>query len=156
MLNLRLESSFCPATLLRWLAVLFAFRVSAQLLVLFYPALPLPAFEFWHSGYLPYPILVICQLALLFILIYFALRVHANNIKPHKKLGQLLLILGVIYFSVMTIRLGISLAELSDIGWFQRPIPSFFHMVLASYLMVLASCYLTSDKNLRGEHNVEC
>lgn len=144
-------------TLMWLLATLFAFRVSAQLLVLHYPELPLPSFEQWHSEVLAYPVLVIFQLAILFLLGVLSYRVISNQVIPNTKKGKRLLILGAIYFIVMFVRLAISLTpihlsaiyfpELSDISWFQRPLPSFFHLVLASFLLIQARCYLIGNED---------
>lgn len=143
---------------LMWLlAALFALRVSAQLLTLHYPKLPLPAFEQWHSEVLAYPVLVAFQLAILLLLGVLSYRVINNQVTPNTKKGKRLLILGAIYFIIMLVRLAISLTplhlsttyfpELSDISWFQRPLPSFFHLVLASFLLIQARCYLIGDEN---------
>ncbi len=144
-------------TLMWLLSALFAFRVSAQLLILNYPQLPLPAFEHWHSEILAYPVLVAFQVAILFLLGFLSYRVFNNQVTPNAKKGKQLLIFGAVYFIVMSIRLAISLSPLqlssshlagvSDISWFQRPLPSFFHLVLASFVLIQAHCYLIGDKD---------
>jgi hypothetical protein len=42
----------------------------------------------------------------------------------------------------MALRLIIGLTGWSEAPWFQRPIPAFFHLVLAAYLLVLAAFHL--------------
>ena len=43
----------------------FLFRVMAQLLQALWPLDVLPSFESWHSATLPYPLLLVSQLAIL-------------------------------------------------------------------------------------------
>ncbi|MEH6345404.1 MAG: hypothetical protein V7785_09985 [Bermanella sp.] len=140
-------------TLMWFLTALFAFRVSAQLLILNFPDLPLPAFERWHSEVLSYPILVVFQLAILLVLGFLSHRMIGNRVSRNKKIGKRLLIIGIVYFIIMLLRLSLSLSIIylpgvSDLAWFQRPLPSFFHLVLASFILILARCYLTGEKHV--------
>ncbi len=140
-------------TLMWFLTALFAFRVSAQLLILNFPDLPLPAFERWHSEVLSYPILVVFQLAILLVLGILSHRMIANRVSRNKKIGKRLFIIGGVYFIIMLLRLSLSLSIIylpgvSDLAWFQRPLPSFFHLVLASFILILARCYLTGEKHV--------
>ncbi len=140
-------------TLMWFLTALFACRVAAQLLILNFPELPLPAFERWHSEVLAYPILVTCQLAILLVLGFLSQRVFSDQLIPNRKRAQRLLVLGATYFLIMLFRLFLSLSiihlpGLSDLAWFQRPLPSFFHLVLASFILMLARCYLTGEKHV--------
>jgi len=139
-------------TLMWCLTALFAFRVAAQLLILNFPQLPLPAFERWHSEVLAYPILVAFQLAILWVLGFLSHRVFSHQLTPNEKRAKLLCILGACYFLIMSLRLCLSLSiihlpGLSELAWFQRPLPSFFHLVLASFILILARCYLTGEKH---------
>jgi len=139
-------------TLMWFLTAAFACRVSAQLLVLSYPELPLPAFERWHSEVLSYPILVAFQLAILLMLGFLSHRVFSHQLIPNSKRANRLLVFGATYFLIMLFRLCVSLSVihlpgLSDLAWFQRPLPSFFHLVLASFILILARCYLTGEKH---------
>ena len=139
-------------TLMWFLTAAFACRVSAQLLVLSYPELPLPAFERWHSEVLPYPILVAFQLAILLMLGSLSQRVFSDQLIPNRKRAKRLRVFGATYFLTMLFRLCLSISVihlpgLSDMAWFQRPLPSFFHLVLASFILILARCYLTGEKH---------
>ena len=65
-------------------------------------------------------------------------RISKRLLQPSRKIGVSLQVIGWIYFSVMFVRLLIGITEAVDITWFQRPIPSFFHIVLASYILLVA------------------
>ena len=140
-------------TLMWFLSALFAFRVSAQLLVLSNPEWPLPAFERWHSEVLAYPILVAFQLAILLVLGLLSHKVFSDQLTPNSKRAKYLRVFGTFYFLIMLFRLCLSISiihlpGLSELAWFQRPLPSFFHLVLASFILILARCYLSGEKHI--------
>ena len=119
------------------LLLLFCFRVSAQLAVCFYDVPFLPAFERWHSDSMPYAALVFFQLIIILIFSRIALQFQRNQVVAHFRVGVFLLIIGGLYFFVMSARLLNSLVELSEHAWWNQPIPSAFHLVLASFLIVV-------------------
>ena len=116
---------------------LFLFRVVAQPLTLFYDTPFLPPFDHWHSGALPYYALLSCQIIILTLLIRVVLGMANGRITPIGRLGAFLFPLGVIHFVAMVIRLALGLTELSNHHWFTRHIPTFFHLVLATFVLLL-------------------
>jgi len=119
------------------LLLLFCFRVFAQFTVYFYDVPFLPAFERWHSDSMPYAALVFFQFIIVLILGRIALQLQRNQIVARFKAGVFLLFIGGLYFFVMSARLLNSLVELSEHVWWNQPIPSAFHLVLASFLIVV-------------------
>lgn len=126
-----------------WLCfVIFSFRVVGQLSVYWFDIPVLPAFDAWYSGAISYGFLVIWQLIIMVAMAVVALRISKNLVVPRHRLGNVLQIIGVIYFGIMLIRLLISVFGLSDAIWFNRPIPAFFHLVLASFLILCGRYHL--------------
>jgi uncharacterized protein len=114
----------------------FAFRVLAQLLQYLSPVPFLPPFAHWQSGVLPYPALLACQVVLLGLLFRVAARIARGHVVPLKEMGRRMLILGTVYASAMVIRYVLHMLRLPDDRWLGGCIPIFFHLVLASFLMV--------------------
>ena len=115
---------------------IFVFRVFAQLSLTAWDVPFLPPFDAWYSGALSYPQLLFSQFVIMIIMAFIALRFTRGKIVADRTRGILLLSLGALYFTVMFIRLVIGLLDLSEILWFNRPIPSFFHLILASFVLL--------------------
>jgi hypothetical protein len=130
------ESSRDYARLLWLLLALFVIRVVAQPLALLTSAPFLPPFEAWHSGLLPYPALVAAQLLIIAWLARTAWRFSMATVTPSYRVGVSTLTIGAIYFGVMLLRLVLGLTILSSSRWFSSILPTVFHLVLASYLLV--------------------
>jgi len=123
----------------RWLwilAGLFALRVAAQPLALVVNSRFLPRFESWHSGVVPYPLLVGAQLLILLWLLSTAWFVARGAVRPVRKLGGILIGAAGLYGVTMLARLVLGATLLRDERWFASPLPTVFHLVLASYLYV--------------------
>jgi hypothetical protein len=119
-----------------WLLTsLFAFRVLAQPAALVFEDL-LPSFDSWDGGVLPYPVLLVTQLVILGCLARTAWRFSIGKVRPARRSGRLALAFGVVYFAVMFLRLLLGVTALSDVRWFASPLPAFFHLVLATYLLL--------------------
>ena len=131
-----MKSSRGYARLLWLLLAFFIIRVIAQPLALLTSAPFLPPFEVWHSGLLPYPALVAAQLLIIAWLARTAWRMSKGSVSPSYRVGVTMLILGGIYFGVMLLRLLLGLTILSSSRWFSSVLPTVFHLVLASYLLV--------------------
>ena len=116
---------------------LFCFRVGAQLLQRFYPVPFLPAFEDWHSGALPYWALVIFQIIIIAICFRITCQITTGTVEPNYRIGKLSLLFGIIYFSIMLFRLVAGLTFAPDHAWLGAKLPTLFHLVLASFLLVL-------------------
>ncbi len=132
------------------LLALFLFRVIAQLLQYFFNLPLLPSFEAWDSGTLPYGTLIIFQLTILFIFSKVIYKIAAEKIKPNLKTGYIFTTFGALYFAIMFFRLITGLSLFKEVKWFSYPIPSFFHLVLASFLILFGYFHLSYN---RGELN---
>lgn len=120
-----------------WLLLgLFTIRVIAQPLALIFDFPYLPDFESWHGGVLPYPVLVVAQLFILTWLVNTARQFTRNTVIPNRNLGLVMLVLASIYFGAMLTRLILGFTILSTNRWFSSHLPAFFHLVLASYLIL--------------------
>jgi len=128
------------------LSGLFLLRVMAQLAVLFVEIPYLPPFERWHSGTLPYGVLLACQLAILLVMIRVALGISFGRVAPVNGLGAILLSIGTAYFGLMCIRLTLGLTVLSGHHWFTSHIPTVFHLVLATFVLLLGKFHSTPGK----------
>jgi len=129
--------------------VAFMLRVVGQALTYWREFSFLPPFDAWYSGAISYHFLVIWQLTIIILMVWFTFRFSKGLVKPRRSLGTVLQTIGIIYFGIMFVRLVISLFGLSDHIWFNRPIPSFFHLVLASYLF-FAGRYHSIKSGLQG------
>jgi hypothetical protein len=120
-------------TPLLWvLLTLFVLRVVGQLLVVSGAAPFLPPMEEWQSGLLPYPLLLASQIAILGLLVTVCVqfsRGHGYFVRPRAWLATPLWILGWIYAVGMVVRYAMLRRDL---------IPVTFHIVLATFLLVVA------------------
>lgn len=125
------------ATTLWLLLSLFICRVIAQLAVYFFEVPFIPSFNQWHSASMHYGLLVFSQFVIILIFIRIALSFTWARVVPRYRVGLGLLTIGGLYFFLMLSRLIIGVFSLSDILWWNKPIPSFFHLVLATFLIVV-------------------
>ena len=119
------------------LLLIFSARVLLQFIQAIYPLAILPSFESWHSGALPYKFLLLTQVCIIIICIIIIRNFLQNKIIAKRKKGMIYLALGGIYFTFMAIRLILGLTIASSHSWFGATIPSFFHLILASIVLVL-------------------
>ncbi len=119
------------------LLFLFLFRVSMQFILQFAEVSFLPGFDKWHSNTLPYELLLICQIIILFVYGRICLRVGNNTLKSKKSVYVFLLIFGCIYFISMLMRYSVTMYLHPEMRWTGHLIPIVFHLVLASFLIVL-------------------
>lgn len=124
------------------LLALFCFRVLAQLLQ-YYTELPfLPPFDAWQSGAVPYRVLLVLQIIIIVFYGWILNRIATNQKQFSRRQGWLMFISGLVYFLVMAARLFIGVAGLSEHYWFHSYLPTLFHFVLSSFLMVAGRYYL--------------
>lgn len=119
-----------------WICVyLFCARVLGQIYIGIYSNVGmlhyLPAWEFWYSGLLPYPLLLISQILiiqLMTLMAYDFSRKSGFFFVKSSKIQKIIRYFSILYFSSMLIR-GL---------WFKDPhmIPIVFHCVLATFLFV--------------------
>jgi len=119
------------------LAGLFLLRVLAQLLQAVQPVSFLPPFQAWHGAVLPYPLLVISQVFIILVLATILFRVKTDAIRPKRWKYRVCFTLGGIYFTFMAFRLISGLTFLGEHPWFSKHLPAFFHVVLASFVLML-------------------
>ena len=119
-------------TILWILLSLFALRVSGQILVVGGVAPFLPPMHDWQSGLLPYPLLLASQILVLGVLatvcVQFS-RAKGYFVRPRMWLATPLWIVGWIYAIGMVVRYALLRRDV---------IPVVFHIVLASFLLVVA------------------
>ena len=125
-----------------WLLTgLFAFRVAAQPAALAFDRL-LPSFSSWDGGVLPYPVLLVTQLVILGWLARTAWRFSTGRITPRPSIGRAALAFGGVYFGATSLRLLLGATVLGDVRWFASSLPAFFHLVLATYLLLYGYCHV--------------
>lgn len=131
---------------------LFVFRVAAQLIQKFY-ALPfLPPFEAWYSGALAYQWLLVLQLLIIVVMGWVVAGFAKGQISARWKLGVWLLVSGSVYFLVMLFRLIAGFSFATDHPWLGARIPAFFHIVLASFVLLVGHFhYKNGNKNVAHE-----
>lgn len=137
------------ANILWLLLVLFACRVFAQLVVYFIDVPYIPSFNQWHSASMPYGLLIFFQAVIILIFARITLSFTWARVVPRYRAGLGFLAIGGLYFFLMLSRLIIGAFSLSDIPWWNNPIPSFFHLVLATFLIVVGyfHCHYGKNKN---------
>ena len=119
------------------LLIIFCFRVGAQFVQFVSPVAFLPPFEDWQSGALSYEVLAVSQVIIIFVLLRFVLRVADGREIPDRKAGQVYLIFGCAYFGIMFFRILAGLTFAEGHSWHGAIIPALFHLVLASFLILL-------------------
>ncbi|HET9467330.1 MAG TPA: hypothetical protein VFO48_02915 [Vicinamibacterales bacterium] len=114
------------------LLFLFALRVVGQLLVVAGTAPFLPPMDEWQSGLLPYPALFVSQMLILALLMTVCVQFSRGRgyfVRHHTWLATPLWIVGWIYAVGMVVRYSLLRRDI---------IPVIFHIVLASFLLVVA------------------
>ena len=117
-------------TILWLLLFLFVARVAGQALVAFFGVTWLPAMERWHSGLMPYAVLLASQLFIIALMAWICVdftRGRGFFVQPRRFFAVHWLAFAWTYLGVMIARLFI-----------QGPtIPVFFHWVLAAFMIVV-------------------
>jgi hypothetical protein len=124
-------------TLLWILLTLFVLRVLGQLLVVNGLAPFLPPLDEWQSGLLPYPVLLASQILLVGVLATVCVQFTRGKgyfVRPHYWLATPLWIVGWIYLVGMIVRYAALRRDLIPVG---------FHIVLASFLLIVAHYHRT-------------
>ena len=124
------------ALTLALLLLIFGLRVAGQVVQWLGPVSFLPPFSAWHSSLLPYPLLLGLQLGMLATGALVTAGVARGRIRPNPRWAAPLLSLGCIYFAAMAYRLGYALGPAAR-GGFAQPIPAFFHLVIAAWVIAL-------------------
>lgn len=127
------------------LTALFCFRIFAQFIVYFADISLLPPFYLWHSEIMSYWALFLIQIIILIIMIRTNYQYTEGNSIAKLTLGRGLLIFGVVYFAIMLIRLILGLTLFTEERWFTNHIPTFFHFVLASWVLIIGMFHFKGD-----------
>lgn len=114
---------------------LFFFRVFAQLVQLFFNFSWLPPFRTWQSGALPYWLLIILQIGILILCVKIITRFKNNPPVPNRVSGKTFMIVGGVYLFLAIIRMILGATVARDSFWLNAPLPSAFHIVLASFVI---------------------
>jgi hypothetical protein len=123
------------------LLVLFAGRVIGQLAVALDAAPFLPPMAQWQSGLLPYPALLGAQFVLLASLGTICAQFSRGRgffVRSRYWLGTPLWIVGWIYAASMVVRYAVWMTIRPEERWTGDLIPVAFHIVLASFLIIVA------------------
>ncbi len=125
---------------------LFGFRVVAQLVQVWHPVEFLPPYVAWHSGTLPYDVLVGTQAVILGVCLRIVWEVFKGIIAPSTQKGKIIFGLGVIYLLGMCIRLIVGWTIASDHYWFGATLPTVFHLVLASFVILYGQFHVKNSQ----------
>jgi hypothetical protein len=127
------------AALLWLLTIAFAVRVFGQAVQRWAPQPFLPPFAAFQGSSLPYGVLLTAQLLILIVMAVVARRIQMGALIPNAHTGKLLTWVGGIYMAGSIVRIAIGLIVATAPAWFSTWIPAAFHLVLAAYLLALAS-----------------
>ena len=132
------------AVVLAAIGGVFALRVVGQLLVVLRQPRWLPPMEQWYSGVLAYPALLASQLAILAAMAVIVLGLRAGAawaIGPYPVVETVLVIVAYAYAAAMGVRYVVRMGRRPDQRWLGGCIPIVFHVVLASWLLVIGSLW---------------
>lgn len=127
-------------TLLWLLLALFFARVVGQIYVGLYQPPMLPVWDEWYSGLLPYPWLLLSQLALLMwmtVLCYDNTRHQGYFFVESLGVKRCLRMIAGLYAGAMLLRYVLTMAFKPDMRWLHGTIPIIFHCVLAGFIAAL-------------------
>ena len=135
--------------LLALLTLLFFLRVLGQALVAFLSLSWLPAMEHWHSGLLPYPILLAIQFVMLVVMVKISMDISRGAGffgRPRPAWSRFLVSFSAIYAGAMVLRYVLTMLSQPDMRWLGGTIPIWFHFVLAGFI------FIWGDFQLRKRH----
>ena len=121
------------------LGLAFLARVLGQAVQKWTPLSFLPPFDDFQGSGLPYPALLTAQVAILVTTVVVAVRMRSGKSLLSPRLVVPVTVAGVIYLAVMAVRLVLGLSVLSHSGWFSTWIPTVFHLVLASEVLLISA-----------------
>ena len=134
--------------------VLFACRITGQILVEFFGVTFLPASKEWFSGIISYPILLVFQIAIILLMAQVATDLtkgtgrfsQSSPVTPRN-----LRIFGSIYLLSMILRYIIRMYIYPEERWTGGCIPIFFHCVLATFVLAWGHWKKVSEELETGE-----
>ena len=129
--------------------VLFACRITGQILVEFFEVTYLPASKEWFSGIISYPILLVFQIAIILLMAQVATDLTKGTGRFSQSspvTAKNLRIFGSIYLLSMILRYIIRMYIYPEERWTGGCIPIFFHWVLATFLLTLSNWKKVSEE----------
>ncbi|MDH3658669.1 MAG: sterol desaturase family protein [Alphaproteobacteria bacterium] len=118
------------------LTLLLLGRVAGQFMARGGVASWLPPDALWHADLLPYGYLLIVQLVMLAVMAVAIWRL--DHIRPRPALAAFMASTALVYGLVMIGRGVVGFLDLSAAAWFDAPISTPFHLVLAGWLLIFA------------------
>jgi hypothetical protein len=136
------------------LTLLFLLRVLGQALVAGFGVTWLPAMEHWHSGLIPYPMLLSIQLLMLIIMVKIIWDVWLGTgffalVRP--SWSRFLICFSAIYAGAMALRYALTMTFYPEMRWLGGTIPIFFHFVLAGFIYVVGRFHSQTGRFARPE-----
>ena len=127
----------------------FVIRVVVQLIQTLAPTSELAAFERWQPGPLPYPALLASQAIIIAAGVWAAWAMWTGRPEPQPRLGRVMVWIGWVYLVGAAFRFFAGLTFLSHIAFFDVQLPGFFHVVLASMVLIFAA-HLADEARVCG------
>ena len=129
--------------------VLFACRITGQILVEFFEVTFLPPSKEWFSGIISYPILLVFQIAIILLMAQVATDLTKGTGRfSHSSpvTAKNLRIFGSIYLLSMILRYIIRMYIYPEERWTGGCIPIFFHWVLATFVLAWGNLNKVSEE----------
>ncbi len=120
---------------------LFILRVLGQVLVAFFNVGFLPPMKEWYSGLLAYEYLLPAQIVIIVLMTTICLHFSRGSgffVTPRPAFGRPVLYFGCVYFTAMVVRYVLRMALVPEARWFGGTIPIWFHLVLATFVILFA------------------
>ncbi len=128
------------------LTLLFLGRVLGQLLTRVGEIGWLPSDSLWHAGTVPFAALFLVQVLILAAMVIAIM--FLGRIPQRPGLAAVIAVIALAYAGVMVVRGLIGAFDVTAIAWFDAPISTPFHLVLAAWLMIFA--HHLGDRRLRS------
>ena len=128
------------APVLWLLLIAFVGRVGGQALVAFAHVRWLPPMDAWMSGLLAYPYLLASQVVIIAVYCKVCLDFSGGRgwaVRPRRFMARDVLYFGYLYFAGMILRYVLQMVLLPETRWLGGTIPIFFHLVLATFLVLV-------------------
>ena len=129
--------------------VLFACRITGQILLEFFGVTFLPPSKEWFSGIISYPILLVFQIAIILLMAQVATDITKGTgrfSRSSSVTAKNLRILGSIYLGSMILRYIIRMYIYPEERWTGGCIPIFFHWVLATFVLAWGNWKKVSEE----------
>ena len=129
------------APVLWLLLVAFVGRVLGQALVALAQVPWLPPMDAWMSGLLAYPYLLVSQIVIMAACVKVCVdfsRGRGWTVRPRRFMVRGALYFGYLYFAGMILRYVLQMILLPETRWLGGTIPIFFHLVLATFLILVS------------------